>query len=81
MVIERGSWLNADAASITETVKNNAFPISGFDIDNRDLLDELEFENNTENIIWVNDALTQSHRKGLIIITEILELLENEIKG
>jgi hypothetical protein len=80
MVIKRGSWLNADASSTTETVNTNAFPKSGFDIDNRDLLDELEFENNTENIIYQNDKLTQSHKKGLILITEILELLEKEIK-
>ena len=80
IVIKRGSWLNADAASTTETVNNNAFPKSGFDIDNRDLLGELEFENNTENIIYQNDKLTQSHKKGLILITEILKILEKEIK-
>jgi hypothetical protein len=80
MVIKKGSWLNADAASTTETVNDNAFPKSGFDIDNRDLLGELEFENNTENIIYQNDKLTQSHKKGLILITEILKILEKEIK-
>jgi hypothetical protein len=81
MIIKRGSWLNADAVSTEETVKNNVFPKSGFNIDNRDLLDELEFENNTENIIYQNDKLTQSHKKGLILISEILELLEQEIKS
>ncbi len=44
MVIKRGSWLNADTVSTTETVKSNIFPQSGFDIDNRVLLDELEFQ-------------------------------------
>jgi hypothetical protein len=80
MIIKRGSWLNADAASIEETVKNNVFPKSGFDVDNRNLLNELEFENNTENTIYQNDKLTGSHKKGLLLITQILELLEKEIK-
>jgi len=80
MIIKRGSWLNADAASIEETVKNNVFPKSGFDIDNRNLLNELEFENNTENTIYQNDKLTESHKKGLLLIAQILELLEKEIK-
>ena len=80
MVINSGSWLNADAASTTMTVKNNSFPESGFDIDNRDLLDELKFENNTENIIYQNDKLTESHKLGLVLIAEILKLLDKEIK-
>ena len=80
MVIKNGSWLNADAASNTEVVKNNTFPNSGFDIDNRNLLTELEFENNTENTIYQNDKLKQRQGKGIVLITEILELLEIEIK-
>jgi len=80
MIIQKGSWLNADAVSTTETVKNNSFPKSGFEVDNRDLMNELEFENNTENIIYQNDKLTQSHRNGLILIIQILELLEQELK-
>ena len=81
MVIKKGSWLNADEVSNAETVKNNPFPNSGFDIDNRILLDELEFENNTENIIYQNDKLSLSHQKGLNLITQILTLLEKEIKS
>ena len=80
MIIKKGSWLNADAVSTDQVVENNSFPKSGFDIDNRNLLNELEFENNTENTIYQNDKLIQSHKKGLLLITEILELLENEIK-
>ena len=80
MIVKKGSWLNADAVSTDQAVKNNTFPKSGFDIDNRDLLNELEFENNTENTIYQNDKLTQSHKKGLELITEILSLLEKEIK-
>ena len=80
MVIKRGSWLNADVAGSSETVKNNIFPKSGFDIDNRHLLGELEFENNTENTIFQNDKLTQRQKKGVQLIAEILELLEKEIE-
>lgn len=81
MIINKGSWLNADAVSTDQTVKNNVFPKSGFTIDNRNLLNELEFENNTENTIYQNDKLTQSHKKGLRLINEILELLNQEIKN
>jgi hypothetical protein len=80
MIIKNGSWLNTDAVSTDQAVKNNTFPKSGFDIDNRNLLNKLEFENNTENTIYQNDKLTQSHKKGLELITEILGLLEKEIK-
>lgn len=81
MIIQKGSWLNADAVSTDQVVKNNIFPKSGFEIDNRNLLNELEFENNTENTIYQNDKLTQSHKKGLLLISQILELLEQEINA
>ena len=80
MVIKNGSWLNADAASISQTVKNNAFPKSGFDVDNRELLHNLEFENNTENTIYQNDKLKQRQEIGMLLVEEILELLNQEIK-
>jgi hypothetical protein len=79
MVINEGSWLNADEASSAVTVKNNTFPKSGFNIDNRDLLDKLEFENNAENTIYQNDKLNQRQNKALVLITGILEILEKEI--
>ncbi len=78
MIIESGSWLNADAVSTSATVQNNTFPKSGFDVDNRDLLKKLEFENNTENVIYQNDKLTQSHKQGLALIDQILKLLAQE---
>ncbi len=78
--IDKGSWLNADAVGTTQTVKNNPFPASGFDIDNRILLDELEFENRIENVIYQNDKLMASHRKGLKLISKILESIEKDIK-
>lgn len=78
-ISKKGSWLNADAVGTSETVKNNPFPKSGFDIDNRDLLDEIEFENKTENIIYLNAKLGISHYKGLKLIQEILDIIEKEI--
>jgi hypothetical protein len=80
MVIKNGSWLNADAVSTSAVVKNNTFPKSGFTIDNRDLLNELEFENNTENTIYQNDKLKQRQEIGMLLVEEILELLNREIK-
>ncbi len=80
IIITKGSWLNADAVSVTETVNNNQFPKSGFKIDNRDLLNEIEFENRTENIIYQNDKLINSQKKGFELIEEILKLLNQEIE-
>ena len=79
-MLNRASWLNADAVSKAETIKNNPFPKSGFDVDNRILLNELEFENMIENIIFQNDLMINKQKKGLKLITEIKELLEKEIK-
>lgn len=79
MIIKKGSWLNADAFSTDQATKNNTFPKSGFNVDNRDLLNDLEFENNTENTIYQNEKLTQSHKKGLVLITQILGLLKEEM--
>ena len=79
-ILNRASWLNADAVSNSETVVNNPFPKSGFDVDNRVLLNELEFENMIENIIFQNDLLINKQKKGLQVITEIIELIEKEIK-
>ena len=78
--IKKGSWLNADAVGTSETQKNNQFPKSGFEIDNRDLLNDIEFENRTENIIYQNDMLINSQKVGLALIEEILKLVNEEIK-
>ena len=47
-ILEHGSWLNAD--QVTEEKRNVDFPISGFVMDNRSLLDTLLFENLVENV-------------------------------
>lgn len=55
-------------------------PKSGFDVDNRNLLNELEFENKIETVIIQNNAVLNRQKKGLKLIAEIIELIEKEIK-
>jgi Family of unknown function (DUF6090) len=78
-IFKHGSWLDADAVSTTETVKKYDFPASGFEIDNRDLLNNLEFENRVEDIIYMNDLLMDMHSQGLQLANEILVLIDQEI--
>ena len=76
-VIKKGSWLNAD-----ETVKRPdiKFPVSGFDIDNRELLNYPEFENMIENrIIFVN-SLKRILMEASDLLDEIIVLINTEIK-
>jgi hypothetical protein len=75
----RGSWLNLDEIATGPVIINNPLPKSGFDIDNRNLLDLIEFENTTENIIYQNRSLLIRQKLGLDLIIEILALLEKEI--
>jgi len=76
---KRGSWLNLDEIGTGPVLGNDPFPKSGFDIDNRNLLDLIEFENTTENIIYQNRSVLIRQKLGLDLITEILALLEKEI--
>jgi hypothetical protein len=76
---KRGSWLNLDKIATGPVLTNNPLPKSGFDIDNRNLLDLIEFENTTENIIYQNRSLLIRQKLGLDLISEILDLLEKEI--
>jgi len=76
-VIKKGSWLNAD-----EVLKGRdiTFPVSGFDIDNRDLLNYPEFENMVENkIIFVN-SLKIKLIEASKLLDEILVLINSEVK-
>ncbi|OZV68053.1 hypothetical protein CA834_10425 [Winogradskyella aurantia] len=76
-VIKKGSWLNADETLIRPDIK---FPVSGFDIDNRSLLDYPEFENMIENkIIFVN-SLKAKLIEASQVLEEILVLINSEIK-
>jgi hypothetical protein len=76
-VIKKGSWLNADEVSKGRDI---TFPVSGFDIDNRDLLNYPEFENMVENkIIFVN-SLKFKLIEASKLLDEILVLINSEVK-
>ena len=79
-IIKNGSWLNADKVSTTPDITKYPFPESGFEVDNRDLLGYLEFENMIENLVVYHDRVLSSQEKGLHLIEEILELINKEIK-
>ena len=79
-IIKNGSWLNADKVSTSPTVQKYAFPESGFDVDNRNLLGHLEFENMVENLIIFHEGVLSSQKTGLKLIEEVLELINKEIK-
>lgn len=80
IMLDRGSWLNLDEIATISVLTKNPLPKSGFDIDNRQLLDLIEFENTTENIIFQNRSVLIRQKLGLDLITEIIKLLESEIK-
>lgn len=80
LIQKKGSWLNIDAISTSALATSNPFPKSGFDIDNRNLLNEIEFENKIETVIIQNSTVINKQKEGLILITEILKLIEKEIK-
>lgn len=76
-VIKKGSWLNADETLKRPDIK---FPVSGFDIDNRELLNYPEFENMIENrIIFVN-SLKRILMEASDLLDQILVLINAEIK-
>jgi hypothetical protein len=76
-VIKKGCWLNADEVSKGSDI---TFPVSGFDIDNRDLLNYPEFENMVENkIIFVN-SLKIKLIEASKLLDEILVLINSEVK-
>lgn len=76
-ILEHGSWLNADQVSVES--RNIKFPISGFDVDNRNLLDTLLFENLTENTVISADNYYSFQTETLKLLDEIIVVLENEI--
>ena len=80
LIHKKGSWLNVDNTSTSWTATSAAFPESGFDVDNRDLLNDLEFENLVETEIIQMGILTDVLKEGLKLVTEILNLLNKEIK-
>ena len=79
LIMKKASWLNIDLVDSSTTTKTNAFPISGFDIDNRNLLNELEFENIIENIVYENSNVIDEQKNTLELISEISKLIEIEL--
>ena len=79
-IIKNGSWLNSDEMSSDEEITNLKFPKSGFEIDNNDLLQSIEFENMIENQIVFHSQLQSKHKECLKLAIEIIELLETENK-
>lgn len=78
-IIKNGSWLNADQGSTSERFKHIKFPESGFQVDNRDLLGHLEFENHIENHTYMLGGILVKQNKTLEICNEILALINEEI--
>ena len=76
-IIERASWLKAD--QVDNKVRNITFPKSGFSVDNRYLLEELQFENLVENVVIHADSYYSKQKKIEKLIDEIISLLEAEI--
>jgi type II secretory pathway pseudopilin PulG len=79
-IIKNGSWLNADEVATTQAIAKYNFPKSGFEVDNRNLLGYLEFENMIENLVIYHERVLSSQKKGLQLIEEILDLINKEIK-
>lgn len=75
-IIKNGNWLNADQVSkVNRSVK---FPKSGFIFDNRQLLNEQEFENLLENVAIGLDNYLDEIKKVSEILDVILEQLNEE---
>jgi hypothetical protein len=79
-VIKNGSWLNVDEASNVKVLNNYTLPKSRFEVDNRTLLNTIEFENIVENLILHKNDLIKTEEKTLVLVKEILDLIEKEIK-
>lgn len=79
-IIKNGSWLNSDEMTSDEDISELKFPKSGFEIDNNDLLQSIEFENIIENQIVYQSALLDRQEECLKIAKEIIKLLDAEIK-
>lgn len=76
-IIEHGSWLNADQVSENENIN---FPVSGFTVDNRDLLKVLQFENLVENLVIAAGNYYSTQKKTEKLLDDINTLLETEIQ-
>lgn len=77
-ILEHGSWLNAD--QIGKNNRNVKFPESGFKVDNRNLLNALQFENLVENLVIATDNYYSSQKNSEKLLEEIITLLKAEIR-
>jgi hypothetical protein len=78
-IIKNGSWLNSDEATSDESITVLKFPKSGFEVNNNDLLQNIEFENMIENQIVYQSQLLARHEVCLKLAEEIIKHLEDEI--
>jgi hypothetical protein len=78
-IIKNGSWLNSDEATSDEDITVLKFPKSGFEINNNDLLQNIEFENMIENQVVYQSQLLARHEACLKLAEGIIRLLEDEI--
>lgn len=76
-ILESASWLNADEVATGN--RNVKFPVSGFDVDNRILLDKLLFENQVENLVISADSYYTFQIATLKLLDEIIIVLEKEV--
>ncbi len=77
-VIKHGSWLNVD--EVSDYFSGFKFPKSGFNMDNRAFLDDVQFENMTENHINFLLELKEKQEEAQKLIVQILGLMDKELK-
>ena len=77
-IMKNGEWLSIDKLSINPFAQS--FPESGFDVDNRELLNSLEFENLIENRLIFSDALNLKLEETEDLNEEIIALLQKNMK-
>ena len=78
-ILENGSWLNAD--KVLDESRNVTFPQSGFEVDNRNLLQSLFFENLIENLVISADNYYSMEKETLILLDKIINMLESEMSN
>jgi len=76
-IIKHGSWLNVD--EVSNSFSGFEFPKSGFDKDNRALLNNVQFENMTENHINFLLELKEKQVKAQNLTVEILGFMKKEL--
>ena len=77
-VFKKESWLNTD--EVSKAAKDFDFPKSGFEIDNRALLSEIQFENMIEARIIILEEALLTQKKLLNSTNEILQIIQKEIE-